>query len=152
MHIGKESNLTPGCCMRLYQPHLDIIDEDGKRVFKKKLSNNSEVMLNTLALYKDYIAGIVVESMYNWYWLVDILTERGLQGASCKHHEDPEILWTQVCGRSTRCLLAGRDAQAWYSAGGIDLSEGRSSNSRFTQETKLYSTASDIADLKSLEH
>jgi transposase len=71
--------------MRLYagfdlhssNAYLGIIDEDGKRVFKKKLSNNPEVILSTLLPYKDNMAGIVVESTYNWYWLVDILMEEG---------------------------------------------------------------------------
>jgi transposase len=71
--------------MRLYagfdlhssNTYIGIIDEDGKRVFKKKLSNDREVILNTLAPYKDNMAGIVVEPTYNWYWLVDILTEEG---------------------------------------------------------------------------
>jgi transposase len=57
--------------------YLSIVDEDSKRVFKKKLSNDREVILSTLAPYKDNIAGIVVESTYNWYWLVDILMEEG---------------------------------------------------------------------------
>ena len=59
--------------MRLYagfdlhssNTYLGIIDEDGKRVFKKKLSNDREVILNALAPYKDNMAGIVVESTYN---------------------------------------------------------------------------------------
>ena len=80
--------------------YLGIVDEDGKRVFKKKLSNDREVILSTLAPYKDNMAGIVVESTYNWYWLVDTLTEEGYK-VHLKHHEDPEILWAQVCGRST---------------------------------------------------
>jgi len=68
--------------MRLYagsdlHSNLGIIDEDGKRVFKKKLSNDREVILSALAPYKDNIAGIIVESTYNWYWLVDILTDEG---------------------------------------------------------------------------
>ena len=71
--------------MRLYagfdlhssNTYLGIVDEDGKRVFKKKLSNDRDVILSTLAPYKDNIAGIVVESTYNWYWLVDLLTEEG---------------------------------------------------------------------------
>ncbi len=55
--------------MRLYagfdlhssNTYLGIIDKDGKRVFKRKLSNDREVILSTLAPYKDSMAGIVVE-------------------------------------------------------------------------------------------
>lgn len=57
--------------------YLAIIDEDGKRVFKKKLPNDSEHILDTLRPYKDDIVGIVVESTYNWYWLVDLLMAKG---------------------------------------------------------------------------
>src|SRR5208337_818917 len=69
--------LYAGCDLHSSNTYLGIVDEDGKRVFKKKLSNDREVILSTLAPYKDNIAGIVVESTYNWYWLVDILTEEG---------------------------------------------------------------------------
>ncbi len=71
--------------MRLYagfdlhstSTYLGIVDEEGKRVFKKKLPNDREIILCTLSPYKDTVAGIVAESTYNWYWLVDILTEAG---------------------------------------------------------------------------
>jgi transposase len=52
---------------------LGIIDETGKRVFKRKLPNDPEMILATLTPYKNDIVGIVVESTYNWYWLVDFL-------------------------------------------------------------------------------
>jgi len=57
--------------------YLAIINEDGKRVFKKKLPNESECILDTLRPYKNDIIGIVVESTYNWYWLVDMLMAEG---------------------------------------------------------------------------
>jgi len=71
--------------MRLYlgidlhssNSYLGIIDETGKRVFKKKLPNDPEIILDTLAPYKNDIVGIVVESTYNWYWLVDLLMAEG---------------------------------------------------------------------------
>ena len=57
--------------------YLGIIDETGKRVFKRKLPNDPEMILAALAPYKNDIVGIVVESTYNWYWLVDLLMEEG---------------------------------------------------------------------------
>lgn len=57
--------------------YLGISDESGKRVFKKKLPNDPEIILNTLKPYKSDIVGIVVESTYNWYWLVDLLMADG---------------------------------------------------------------------------
>ena len=53
------------CNLHSSNTYLGIIDEDGKRVFKKKLSNDREVILNAPAPYKDNMAGIVVESTYN---------------------------------------------------------------------------------------
>jgi transposase len=57
--------------------YVGIIDETGKRVFKKKLPNDPAVSLNALAQYKNDIVDIVVESTYNWYWLVDLLMAEG---------------------------------------------------------------------------
>ena len=57
--------------------YLGIIDESGKRVFKKKLPNDPKVILGNLMPFKEAIVGITIESTYNWYWLVDLLmTER----------------------------------------------------------------------------
>ncbi len=57
--------------------YLAIIDEKGKRVHKKRLRNDPESILTALTPHKDNITGIVVESTYNWYWLVDLLMEEG---------------------------------------------------------------------------
>lgn len=57
--------------------YLGICDESGKRVFKKKLPNDPETVLDTLKPLKSDIVGIVVESTFNWYWLVDLLMENG---------------------------------------------------------------------------
>lgn len=56
---------------------LGIIDGDGKRVFKKRLHNERELMLEVLRPHKEHIVGIAVESTYNWYWMVDALMEEG---------------------------------------------------------------------------
>jgi transposase len=56
-----------------------IMDEAGKRIFKKRLINDPEIVLATLEPYRTELAGVVVESTYNWYWLVDALMERGYQ-------------------------------------------------------------------------
>jgi len=55
--------------------YLGIIDENGKRIFKKKLRNDPAMIKETLKPFKTDIEGIVVESTFNWYWLVDLLKE-----------------------------------------------------------------------------
>jgi len=52
-----------------------VIDQDGRRVFHKKLSNDPELILEVLRPHKNDMVGIVVESTYNWYWMVDALME-----------------------------------------------------------------------------
>jgi transposase len=56
---------------------VGITDESGKRVFKRRLPNDPEIILDSLRRFKKYIVGIAVESTYNWYWLVDLLMAEG---------------------------------------------------------------------------
>ena len=71
--------------MRLYaafdlhsrSTYLGISDENGKRVFKRKLPNDLAKIKEALKPFKADIEGIVVESTYNWYFLVDLLKEEG---------------------------------------------------------------------------
>jgi transposase len=57
--------------------YIAIIDNDNKSVFKKKTKNDLRLVLQALTPYQEQIRGIVVESTYNWYWLVDGLREEG---------------------------------------------------------------------------
>lgn len=57
--------------------YLGLIDENGERVYKTKLANFLPLILQALDLFKHHIEGIVVESTFNWYWLVDGLMEAG---------------------------------------------------------------------------
>jgi transposase len=53
---------------------LGIIDETGKRIFSRKLPNNLEAIKNALASFDD-LQQVVIESTFNWYWLVDGLKD-----------------------------------------------------------------------------
>jgi transposase len=55
--------------------HLGIIDSNDKRIYKRKMPNDPKIILANLEPYKDNLAGLAVESTYNWYWLVDLLME-----------------------------------------------------------------------------
>ncbi len=57
--------------------YLVIIDDKDKRLFEKRLSNTIEDVSVALEPYKSSLAGVVVESTYNWYWLVDGLQSHG---------------------------------------------------------------------------
>ena len=51
--------------------YIGIIDNQDKRIAERKLSNDLPRILKTLSPYKKKIKGVVVESTYNWYWLID---------------------------------------------------------------------------------
>ena len=65
------------------------MDSDFKRVFKKRVSNNLDLILETLQPFKDQFKGLVVESTYNWYWLVDGLMDAGY---GCVHLANPSAI------------------------------------------------------------
>jgi transposase len=54
-----------------------LIDEEDKIVYEKRLPNDLALILKELSIYQWRVEGIVVESTYNWYWLVDGLMEQG---------------------------------------------------------------------------
>lgn len=68
--------------------YLAIIDENDNRIHKRKLPNQPDVILSELEPYRDRISGIVVESTFNWYWLVDLLMDEGY----CLHLANPAAI------------------------------------------------------------
>jgi transposase len=59
--------------------YLAIIDENGKRVFHRKVKNDPQLVMQILNPFKKDIEGIVVESTFNWYWMVDLLSDEGYE-------------------------------------------------------------------------
>jgi transposase len=53
------------------------IDEQDRVVYQKRLPNDLALILKELSVYQSELQGIVVESTYNWYWLVDGLIAEG---------------------------------------------------------------------------
>ena len=53
-----------------------VIDEQDRVVYQKRLPNDLALILKELSVYQSELEGIVVESTYNWYWLVDGLMEQ----------------------------------------------------------------------------
>ena len=56
---------------------LAVIDEANRPLRQRRLPNDLPVILKELEPFHDELAGIVVESTYNWYWLVDGLKAHG---------------------------------------------------------------------------
>lgn len=57
--------------------YIGVIDANNKRVYGKRHENQLKDVLKALAPFKRTLKGVVVESTYNWYWLVDGLQEQG---------------------------------------------------------------------------
>ena len=60
---------------------IGIMDEGQVRVFCRRCPNDISAILENLEPYREEITGVVVESTFNWYWLVD-----GLSGAGYRVH------------------------------------------------------------------
>ncbi|MGD9592901.1 MAG: IS110 family transposase, partial [Candidatus Berkiella sp.] len=56
---------------------ISIIDETDNIIKKRRLSNELPLILDFLKPYADQLIGIVIESTFNWYWLVDGLIANG---------------------------------------------------------------------------
>ena len=54
-----------------------VTDEQDTVVYCRRVPNDLDTILSALAPYQEYLEGLVVESTYNWYWLVDGLMEAG---------------------------------------------------------------------------
>jgi transposase len=61
--------------------YLGIINEEDRRLYQRRLPNRLEDIFPALEPFKESLKGVVVESTFNWYWLVD-----GLQAHGYKVH------------------------------------------------------------------
>ncbi|MBW2608663.1 MAG: IS110 family transposase [Deltaproteobacteria bacterium] len=57
--------------------YIGIINEEDQRLYQKRLPNQLEYVLPALEPFKKDLEAVVIESTYNWYWLVDGLQEQG---------------------------------------------------------------------------
>jgi len=52
-----------------------LLNEQDQVMYQQRLANHLPTILEQLSPYHTDIKGVVVESTYNWYWLVDGLME-----------------------------------------------------------------------------
>jgi len=81
--------LYSGLDLHSTNTYIGILNADLKHVFKKRVSNNLDLIVETLQPFKDQLKGLVVESTYNWYWLVDGLMDAGY---GCVHLANPSAI------------------------------------------------------------
>lgn len=54
-----------------------VLDERDQVLYQKRVRNELPLIVAALEPYRSTLAGVVVESTYNWYWLVDGLMDAG---------------------------------------------------------------------------
>jgi len=81
--------LYAGLDLHSRNTYIGIMDKEFKRVFGKRVSNNLPLILETLDPFQDQLKGIVVESTFNWYWLIDGLMDAGYK---CVHLANPAAM------------------------------------------------------------
>lgn len=69
--------LYAGLDLHSRNTYIGILDQEDKKVFRKRLVNDSEVILTALDRFRSDLKGVVIESTFNWYWLVDALMDEG---------------------------------------------------------------------------
>lgn len=67
------------CGIDLHSNNCVVIvsDEEDRIVFSKRVPNDLRQICGALERHREEMAGVVVESTYNWYWLVDGLMDAG---------------------------------------------------------------------------
>ena len=58
---------------------INLIDENSQVLVRKRVANSLDAIVMLLEPYRDDLVGLVVESTYNWYWLVDGLMDAGFE-------------------------------------------------------------------------
>lgn len=56
-----------------------MIDEKGATVWRRRFPNDLSLIVKALTTSSESLVGTVVESTFNWYWLVDGLMDAGLK-------------------------------------------------------------------------
>lgn len=58
---------------------VTVMDDSDRVVVEKRLPNDLAKIVGVLAPWREEIAGVAVESTFNWYWLVDGLMAEGFK-------------------------------------------------------------------------
>ena len=72
--------LYAGLDLHSRNTYIGIMDKEFKRVFGKRVTNHLPLIIKILEPFQNQLQGLVVESTYNWYWLIDGLMDAGYQG------------------------------------------------------------------------
>ena len=59
--------------------YIGVINSKDRRLYGRRHDNNIKHVVRALTPFKKTLKGVVVESTFNWYWLVDGRQEAGFK-------------------------------------------------------------------------
>jgi hypothetical protein len=74
---GALMEVYAGLDLHATNTYVAMIDGDNNVLYKQRHKNDVPAILSALDPFKKDIQGVVVESTFNWYWLVDALMDAG---------------------------------------------------------------------------
>ncbi len=91
-----------------------LLGEEGRVVYGKRVANDLGYLLRELGPYRARLEGVVVESTFNGYWLVD-----GLMEAGYRVHLANTAAFSSTRGSSTPTIAAIPVVRAYAAAGAV---------------------------------
>jgi len=110
-----------------------VMDDGGKVVYRRRLANELARIAAALAPYGEGLSGVVVESTYNWYWLVD-----GLMAAGYRVHWRTPRRRNRTAGSSTRTMSQMRSGWQRCCAWAFSVVRQNSVCSVLSAESRAY--------------
>jgi len=74
---GAQVTVYVGVDVHSNNNYIGIVNQANEVLFKKRLANDLGTVLSVLEPFREDMAGVVVESTFNWYWFVDGLMDNG---------------------------------------------------------------------------
>ena len=75
--------------------YVAIIDSEDRVIYKRRLENRLELILEEFEPFRERIVSVAVKSTFNWYWLVDGLMTAGYE-VDLEHLEGQAVRRTQA--------------------------------------------------------
>ncbi len=110
--------------------YVAMIDGDNRVLYKQRHSNDVSSILSSLDPFKKDMKGVVVESTYNWYWLVDTLMEASYRVHLANVSAIKQYEGLKQIDDKKKFPLARQSLETQHPSHGLHLPQGRAANQR----------------------
>ena len=122
--------LYVGMDLHATNTYVGMVDEENTVLHKQRFRNELPLILAGLDPFKKDIEGVVVESTFNWYWLVDGLMAEGYRVHLANVSAIKQYEGIQADRRSAERLLARESSPVGYSPYRLHLPERGAAHQR----------------------